>query len=258
MKNHQIKNKRPFALKVILNSLIIIGIMLIFISKNNITLSILNKLSNFYISKTSSGGNNNSYFFYSFYADKTLERRNININKVPSKIMIFGRPGSGKSTFAVYLSQILNLPVYHLDKYFFQSNWVARPVEEFLGILQNIVGKEAWVIDGNATEFLEIRYSKADLVLYFNYPKPISYIRVFKRFFNKDVTINDRAEGCDEKITLSLLGYVWSFEKKVATKIKVLRAKYPNVKFIEVVNDNMLKELQNKLLSFKTVCDTHF
>ena len=36
----------------------------------------------------------------------------------PQRIMIFGRPGSGKSTFAVELALKLNLPLYHLDKYF--------------------------------------------------------------------------------------------------------------------------------------------
>jgi len=37
----------------------------------------------------------------------------------PKKIMIVGIPGSGKSTFALKLSQFLDLPLYHLDKYFF-------------------------------------------------------------------------------------------------------------------------------------------
>ena len=35
------------------------------------------------------------------------------------KIMIFGRPGSGKSTFAVKLSRSIVFPLYHLDKYFY-------------------------------------------------------------------------------------------------------------------------------------------
>lgn len=37
------------------------------------------------------------------------------------KICIFGRPGSGKSTFALQLHKKLNLPLYHLDKYFYKS-----------------------------------------------------------------------------------------------------------------------------------------
>jgi adenylate kinase family enzyme len=35
------------------------------------------------------------------------------------KIMVFGLPGSGKSTFATKLAQSLNLPIYHLDRHFY-------------------------------------------------------------------------------------------------------------------------------------------
>jgi adenylate kinase family enzyme len=48
------------------------------------------------------------------------------------KIMIFGRPGSGKSTFALDLQKMLKIPFYHLDKYFFRDNWVERDYDEFL------------------------------------------------------------------------------------------------------------------------------
>jgi adenylate kinase family enzyme len=37
------------------------------------------------------------------------------------RIMIFGRPGSGKSTFATWLSRALNLPLHHLDKHFYKK-----------------------------------------------------------------------------------------------------------------------------------------
>jgi len=48
------------------------------------------------------------------------------------KIMIFGRPGSGKSTFALDLQKMLNIPLRHLGKYFFRDNWVERDYDEFL------------------------------------------------------------------------------------------------------------------------------
>jgi adenylate kinase family enzyme len=50
----------------------------------------------------------------------------------PKRIMIFGIPGSGKSTFAAKLSQQLGLPLFHLDKYFFTRDWQERDYDEFL------------------------------------------------------------------------------------------------------------------------------
>ena len=66
--------------------------------------------------------------------------------------MIFGRPGSGKSTFAHDLHKITGLPLHHLDKHFFTRNWVERDKQEFLDIQQSIVDTDSWIIDGNTEE----------------------------------------------------------------------------------------------------------
>jgi hypothetical protein len=72
--------------------------------------------------------------------------------------MIFGIPGSGKSTVAVKLSGLLHLPVFHLDRYFFIEGWKERDYEEFLKIQKELAEQESWIIDGNATRSLEIRF----------------------------------------------------------------------------------------------------
>lgn len=86
-----------------------------------------------------------------------------------NKIMIFGLPGSGKSTFATKLAQFLNLPIYHLDKHFYVENWIERDYQEFLDIQQSFVDRASWVIDGNAMKSLEMRFQKADVAIYFHY-----------------------------------------------------------------------------------------
>jgi adenylate kinase family enzyme len=40
------------------------------------------------------------------------------------KILVLGAPGSGKTFCALELSKKLNIPVYHLDSYYYKSNWV--------------------------------------------------------------------------------------------------------------------------------------
>jgi len=75
--------------------------------------------------------------------------------------MIFGRPGSGKSTFTIKLAEKLRLPVHHLDKHFFVTNWAMRNYEEFLDIQYHLVSQQCWIIDGNSLQSLHIRYSEA-------------------------------------------------------------------------------------------------
>ena len=154
-----------------------------------------------------------------------------------SKIAIFGRPGSGKSTLALALSKSLNLPLHHLDRYFFEANWIERNYQEFLSMQQEMVDSEKWIIDGNSLHSLEMRYAKADLVLFLNPPIWKCYWRVFKRLFDKNTEIQDRAEGCCENIKFGLLKYMWNYTERVFGLIKDLREKYPNVTFVEIRDD---------------------
>jgi adenylate kinase family enzyme len=90
-------------------------------------------------------------------------------SKLHTKIMIIGRPGSGKSTFAICLANILNIRVFHLDKYFFEKNWIERDYQEFLSSQEDMISRASWIIDGNSTKSYEMRYACADLCLYFNF-----------------------------------------------------------------------------------------
>jgi adenylate kinase family enzyme len=160
-----------------------------------------------------------------------------------NKIMVFGRSGSGKSTFSLKLAKATKLPLYHLDKYFFESNWIERNYQIFLEDQQSIVNLSKWIIDGNSTKSYEMRYAKSDLALYFNYPRYICYYRVFKRLFYKDKKIDDRAENCRETIQFSLIKYMWNFEIRISKQLENLKQKYPNCKFIEIRSDKDLKHL---------------
>ena len=93
------------------------------------------------------------------------------MDKRSTRIMIFGCPGSGKSTFALTLHQAAGIPLYHLDKYFYTTNWFERDYAEFLAIQQSLIDTKSWIIDGNCLKSLAMRYKKADLILYFNYPR---------------------------------------------------------------------------------------
>jgi len=163
------------------------------------------------------------------------------------RIMIFGRPGSGKSTFALKLHHATGIPIHHLDKHFFKANWVERDYEEFLAIQRNLIQQNTWIIDGNMTKSLEMRFSRANMVLYFNFPRPICYWRILKRSLNRNAAIDDRAVGCGDKITWSLLKYTWGFEQRVAQKIAEFKLNHPDVRFVEIRSDLELKRIDNEL-----------
>ena len=163
------------------------------------------------------------------------------------KIMIFGRPGSGKSTFANQLGKKLNIPVYHLDKYFYVENWVERDKQEFLDIQLNLVSQDNWIIDGNATKSLEMRYAEADIAIYLLFPRYICLWRIFRRYWLKDKDIDDRAPECPERFSWKFLLYTWTFDNRVKGQIKLLQIKYPQVKFYKIQSDKQLMNLRKQL-----------
>lgn len=164
-----------------------------------------------------------------------------------NKLMIFGRPGSGKSTYAYKVHQATGLPVHHLDRCFFTKNWQQRNTQEFLAIQQEIVNQPQWIIDGNCIKSLEMRYQHADVCLYFNYSRLICYFRLLqRRFWHKSPAPKDRPKGCKEHISWRLLKYMWDFEKRVEHIIQHLKEKYPYVTFIEINNEQQLIQLQEQ------------
>ena len=160
-----------------------------------------------------------------------------------TRIMIFGKPGAGKSTFALALHKKLGLPLYHLDRHFFTHGWTKRTYADFMRIQHEFVNQDTWIIDGNCTRSLETRYARANICIYFNYPRWRCLLGIFKRLLCKDRTIQDRAEECYEKVTGELISYLWTFEIRVHDAIANLRTHYPQVHFIEVRSRYDLEKL---------------
>jgi adenylate kinase family enzyme len=87
------------------------------------------------------------------------------------KIIVIGCPGSGKSYFSKKLSEITNIPKFHLDVLFWQENWVKTPRDEFLNkILDVINNNSSWIIDGNYQSTLEFRIQYADTIFFLDMP----------------------------------------------------------------------------------------
>ena len=91
------------------------------------------------------------------------------MNKVISRINVVGTSGSGKSTFARRLSSQMGFPYIEMDKIFWGPNWKWPSDEEFFSNLKIALSGDAWVLDGNYTRTIPIKWEKVDLVVWLDY-----------------------------------------------------------------------------------------
>lgn len=87
-----------------------------------------------------------------------------------SKVIVIGCPGAGKSTFARKLKKETCLPLYYLDMLWHKPDKTTISRNEFDIKLKEIISKDKWIIDGNYSRTLEIRFQACDTVFLLDMP----------------------------------------------------------------------------------------
>ncbi|OBZ17840.1 DNA topology modulation protein [Bacillus sp. FJAT-26390] len=131
------------------------------------------------------------------------------------KIILIGSGGSGKSSLAHKLGDSLAIDVYHLDAMFWKPGWKATPKDEQKTVQQELVNRGSWIIDGNYNGTMDIRLQAADTIIFLDLSKWLCLYRVIKRRVQyRNKKRSDMAEGCEERISLHFLKWVWDYPKK--------------------------------------------
>ncbi len=154
---------------------------------------------------------------------------------IMKRVLIVGSSGSGKSTLARQLGIQLDLPVIHLDKYFWKPDWVQTPYSEWSHMVENFVARDKWILDGNYRNTLDIRLKAADTIIFLDLPPWICTWRAMKRrimYYNEPRP--DMAKGCKEKIFdphfPKFIKWIWNYPKRAKPQIFLRLNKLPKEK----------------------------
>ncbi len=133
------------------------------------------------------------------------------------RIIVIGIPGAGKSTFARTLGEQLDLPVFHLDRYFWNPGWKASSREVFNEKLTQLLEQDRWILDGNYRRTIPLRLQYADTAVHLDLPRRTAMRRVFKRIvMYRDGGRPDMADDCPERwFDRDFLRYIWRFHRDV-------------------------------------------
>lgn len=89
------------------------------------------------------------------------------------KVMVVGCPGSGKSTFSRRLHEVTGIALYHLDMLNWNADRTTVSTAVFLERLEEVLRKEAWIIDGNYSATMALRMKACDTVIFLDYSTEI-------------------------------------------------------------------------------------
>ena len=136
-----------------------------------------------------------------------------------NRIVILGSPGAGKSTLSRTLGAVYNLPVIHLDRLYWQPDWVATPNEQWDQTVEQLTMEEQWIIDGNYSRTIDLRLKRAELVILLDMPLWLCLYRVVKRRIKyHKKTRPDLHEACPEKLDWDFIRWIWNYRSRSRTR----------------------------------------
>ena len=100
---------------------------------------------------------------------------------LPTKFIVVGSTGSGKSTMAQALSTRLGLKYVELDALYWLPDWSHIEVEAFQQRVRDAISGERWVVAGNYRFSREITWPAAQVVIWLDY----DFWTIFWRLWNR-------------------------------------------------------------------------
>ena len=137
----------------------------------------------------------------------TFDSRSSGFKQIPRshqfshrRISVVGTIGSGKTTFANKSAHLLDVPHIELDALHWEPNWVEAPNDLFRERVKQSLQGDSWVVDGNYHQVRDIVWSRADTVVWLDYPFRIIIGRLAKRTLRRIFTHEKLWNGNQEHI----------------------------------------------------------
>ncbi len=143
------------------------------------------------------------------------------------RVLVVGPCGAGKSTLAFALADRLGLPLYHLDKLYWQPGWVEGDDDQLDARIEEIVAGDRWLLEGTYGRTLPLRLPHADTVVYLDYAIPLCLWRLVKRIWRwRGATRPDMGDGCEERFDLAFMTYVAGWRSGPGKRLEKALAGY--------------------------------
>jgi adenylate kinase family enzyme len=121
------------------------------------------------------------------------------------RINVIGTSGTGKTTFGKKLAKTLDLPFIELDALFWGPNWTMPDDEHLFNKLTNRLAGDSWVLDGNYTRTLHIKWERVQSVVWLNYSFTRTVFQAVKRAFSRLISQEELWPGTGNRENFRML-----------------------------------------------------
>jgi adenylate kinase family enzyme len=121
------------------------------------------------------------------------------------RINVIGTSGSGKTTFGRDLADILNIPFVEMDAIFWGPEWTFPEDDKLFRRLAAALEAESWVLDGNYTRTLPIKWERVDIVIWLDFSFPRTLYQALARAITRVITKEELWPGTGNKESFRML-----------------------------------------------------
>ncbi len=133
----------------------------------------------------------------------------------PSRILVYGVTGSGKTTLAARIGGRLRIPWHSVDDLMWEPGWVQVPAEEQRARITALCDQAEWVLDSAYGTWLDVPLARAELVVGLDFPRWVSLTRLLWRTTQRLVRRTEVCNGNRETVKDVLSAdsiLVWHFK----------------------------------------------
>ena len=126
---------------------------------------------------------------------------------IGNKILVLGCSGSGKSTFARKLHNVLGLPLIHLDNVWWKPDQTHITRDEFDRKIDEIIRGDQWIMDGDYSRTYEKRFAACDTIFFLDYAEEVCMNGITRRVGEKRPDIPWVEETLDPELVSLVKAY---------------------------------------------------
>ncbi|MBK1880963.1 adenylate kinase [Luteolibacter pohnpeiensis] len=164
------------------------------------------------------------------------------------RINVIGTSGSGKSVFARRLAERLAAPLIEMDRLYWHSNWSPSTDNEFFDKLKNQLSGSRWILDGNYTRTVSMKWEQVETVIWLDYTFLRTITRAVKRAMLRSWSKQEIWPGSGNRETFrkSFLSrdsiILWSIKTHSKNQLKyqsaIVDERYSHIRFIRFIHPN--------------------